>query len=928
MDLTGVHATILPATPARRSRLALWAPERNDAFSGAADAEPVELVWPAGNGVRRRTVVARQVEIGLLLDALLATGSQPVTGSVAAWSAITKVVLGLVARGRLQPAISAEGDDQWVLSPLDDKDRAVRAHFVEHLPPAAHCLVVGAGPPVRMLSADAAVVAFYQAVADSLPRTAAAPLAVGQTEWASTDPNDVSRLRNVLVGSDDAERTIVGIRLRLPDVDDLPFAVDVQLRSAVDPTLVADAAQLWAGTVAWYEPSFDTDLLRSIRRGAAIWPPLRRLLDQPEPASLELDDDEAMELFGGAAVDLGAAGIEVLIPSALTRTLRAEAHVEPPPGAEDGPSSFDLASVCHLTWRATLDGRPVSDAELAALAASRRPLVKVNDEWVVVDPHVVAKLARRDRMTAADALSAALGGQAVVDDEVVDVVVDGPIADLADRLRRATGPTELADPPGLAAELRPYQRRGVSWIQDMSVLGFGGVLADDMGLGKTIQVIALLLHRADLRAQAGRPISADGPTLVVCPASVVSNWQREVERFAPGMAVRSYVGTDRSLGGLRGDEVVVTTYGLARRDLANLSEVEWGLVVADEAQHIKNPNSSTAKALRRVPSRARLALTGTPVENRLTELWALLDWTTPGLLGSVETFRRRISIPIERDRDEDVTARFGRMIAPFLLRRRKDDPAIAPELPPKTETVHTVLLTPEQAGLYKATADAILEQISTSAGIARRGLVLKLLTALKQICNHPAHYLAQAGPLPARSGKLEAFDELVGAITEAGDSTLVFTQYVVMGDLLVDRLTELGIEARFLNGSVPLSKRSVMVDDFQAGRFPVFVISLKAGGTGLNLTRATHVVHYDRWWNPAVENQASDRAWRIGQDRPVQVHQLISEGTLEERIATVLDAKQALADAVVGSGEAWLTELGNDELAALVELGQTGTGAA
>ena len=915
MDLTGLHATIVPATPARNTQLALWTPTRAPQPAGH---EPVELVWPSGTGVRRRSVEARRVEIAQLLDDLLMVGDAA-TPSVAAWSTIAKVVLGLGARGRLQPAIAADGDDQWLLSPLDDRDRAVRAHFVEHLPPSAHCLVVGAGPPVRMLSADVAVVAFYQAIADSLPRTPAAPLAIGQAEWASRDINDVGRLRNVLVGSDDAERTIIGVRLRLPDDDVQPFSIDLQLRSAVDPSLVAAASDLWAGRIVWSEASDEADLLRSIRRGAGIWPPLRRLLEQPEPASLELEDDEAMELFGQAAVDLGAAGIEVLIPTALTHTLKAEAHVEPPPGSEDVAPSFDLTTVCQLTWRATLDGEPVSDAELAALAASRRPLVKVNDEWVVVDPGVVAKLARREQMSAADALAAALGGKALVDDELVDVEVAGPIADLAARLRSATRPAELADPPGLRAELRPYQRRGVAWIQDMSALGFGGVLADDMGLGKTIQVIALLLRRAELRSHGA---ASDGPTLVVCPASVVSNWHREVERFAPTIVVRQYVGTDRSLDGLGPDEVVVTTYGLARRDLDALSDVEWGLVVADEAQHIKNPNSSTAKALRRLPSRARLALTGTPVENRLTELWALLDWTTPGLLGSVDAFRRRISIPIERDRDEEVTARFGKMVAPFLLRRRKDDPTIAPELPPKTETVHTVLLTAEQAGLYKATADAILDEIAGAAGIARRGLVLKLLTALKQVCNHPAHYLGQAGPLAARSGKLEAFDELVGAITEAGDSTLVFTQYVVMGDLLVERLAELGIDARFLNGSVPLTKRQTMVDDFQDGRFPVFVISLKAGGTGLNLTRATHVIHYDRWWNPAVENQASDRAWRIGQDRPVQVHQLISEGTLEERIAAVLAAKQSLADAVVGSGEAWLTELGDDELMALVQLGQ------
>jgi SNF2 family DNA or RNA helicase len=314
-------------------------------------------------------------------------------------------------------------------------------------------------------------------------------------------------------------------------------------------------------------------------------------------------------------------------------------------------------------------------------------------------------------------------------------------------------------------------------------------------------------------------------------------------------------------------------------------------------------------------------MTGTPVENRMTELWALLDWTTPGLLGSLETFRRTIAIPVERDRDELTTERFARLLSPFLLRRRKEDPEIAPELPPKTETDHPVTLSSEQAGLYRAVVEEILESIERAEGMARRGLVLKLLTALKQICNHPAQYLRQPGPLLGRSGKLELFEELVSAITDAGDSTLVFTQYVVMGQLLMTRLAEMGIPAQFLQGSLSLRARSEMVDKFQAGEFPVFIISLKAGGIGLNLTRATHVVHYDRWWNPAVENQASDRAWRIGQDRPVQIHRLISDGTIEDRIATVLSQKQALAEAVVSGGEAWLTELSTAELGDLVRLG-------
>jgi SNF2 family DNA or RNA helicase len=310
-----------------------------------------------------------------------------------------------------------------------------------------------------------------------------------------------------------------------------------------------------------------------------------------------------------------------------------------------------------------------------------------------------------------------------------------------------------------------------------------------------------------------------------------------------------------------------------------------------------------------------VALTGTPVENRLTDLWALIDWTTPGLLGPLDRFRRTVAVPVERDRDPEATERFAAVVRPFLLRRRKVDPGIAPELPPRTITDHVVPLTAEQATLYTATVRDALELIEEKHGMARRGLVLKLLTALKQICNHPAQYLAETGPLPGRSGKLTALDELIDVVVAEGASTLVFTQYVSMARLLDAHLTAV------LHGGVSARNREAMVDRFQAGEFPVFILSIKAGGVGLNLTAATHVVHYDRWWNPAVEEQASDRAWRIGQDQPVQVHRLVCEGTLEDRIAELLERKRELADAVVGGGEGWITEMDDDALAALVELG-------
>ncbi len=541
-------------------------------------------------------------------------------------------------------------------------------------------------------------------------------------------------------------------------------------------------------------------------------------------------------------------------------------------------------------------------------------MVRMRGRWLLLDPALLERLRRppRRRLTGWEGLAAVLSGTAEIDGEQVPVVGEGAIAELADRLTGlAAGPGQLPPPDGLLATLRPYQRRGVSWMNAMCEIGLGGCLADDMGLGKTIQVIALHLHRRG---------SAPGPTLVVCPASLLGTWEREVRRFAPDVPVRRFHGGGRHLRDLAADEIVLVTYGVVVRDAAELATVGWGLVVADEAQHAKNPLTRTARELRAVPAPARLALTGTPVENRLSELWSILDWTTPGLLGPLEAFTRRVAVPVERHRDPEATARLAALVRPFLLRRKKSDPGIAPELPAKTESDLVVPLSAEQVTLYEAVVRETLEQIATKQGFERAGLVFKLLTALKQICNHPAHYLKQATPLRGRSGKLAALDELADVILAGGESMLVFTQYTAMGTLLQQHLHERGVASLFLHGGVPVRRREEMVADFQAGKAPVFLLSLKAGGTGLTLTRATHVVHYDRWWNPAVEDQATDRAYRIGQDRPVQVHRLVTEGTLEDRIAALMEKKRELADAVVASGEGWVTELSDEQLGDLVSL--------
>lgn len=603
-------------------------------------------------------------------------------------------------------------------------------------------------------------------------------------------------------------------------------------------------------------------------------------------------------------------------PRDLAQDLSAAAVVRSAPGsATDGTGFFESEELLQFRWQLALGGDPLSEAEMDALAEAHRPVVRLRDQWVLVDPALVRKARKRELglLDPVDALSVALTGSAEVDGETVEAVPVGALAVLRDRLTAGVRPAE--PPPGLHATLRDYQLRGLAWLDLMTSLGLGGCLADDMGLGKTITVIALHLKRARRE-----------PTLVICPASLLGNWQREITRFAPGVPVRRFHGPDRTLEDLDGG-FVLTTYGTMRSAAPRLAEQRWGMVVADEAQHVKNPYSATAKALRTIPTPARVALSGTPVENNLSELWALLDWTTPGLLGPLKSFRARHARAVENGEDEEAVRRLARLVRPFLLRRKKSDPGIVPELPPKTETDHPVPLTREQASLYEAVVRESLLAIETAQGIARRGLVLKLLGALKQICDHPALYLKEeagaADRLAVRSGKLALLDELLDTLLAEDGSALVFTQYVGMARLITAHLTDRAVPVELLHGGTPVTEREHMVDRFQSGATPVLVLSLKAAGTGLNLTRAGHVVHFDRWWNPAVEEQATDRAYRIGQTQPVQVHRLITEGTVEDRIAEMLEAKRALADAILGSGEAALTELTDRELSDLVSLRRT-----
>ncbi|MET7391618.1 DEAD/DEAH box helicase [Streptomyces sp. NPDC005529] len=946
--LGACQAVFLPGDPAREGRVAFW--RADDGGLPDCEVEPEELtvVRPHGNGIRRRSVTAVMLPVAQAVPVLTRARTMAQNGnssaSAALWGAGALLALQLAARGRLLPGLSPTGFDAWRVGPLDGDDVRRIRDLAAAMPPEARAVPLPGSSPVALPDAESLLRAFVDAVADGLPRSPAARHLSAHPAFAARMPVPIPEQREwaaeVAAGMDAGVR--VSLRLEEDrDADGAGVGDDsdsggagptyravVQLHSLADPTLVADAAELWAGDAAVPEQfgaRTRIDALLALRRGAKAWPPMARLLSAAAPDALQLADSELLDLFGEAAERLAAAGIQTHLPKALARELTATGVLEAPRRKNtqsDLAAFLSSGQLLAFRWQLALDGEPLTEQEMDRLIEAHRPVVRLRDQWVVVDQALVGKV-RKQRgreLTAIDALGAALTGEVEIDGTSVPVAAAGALEQLRARITEPeAGPDATSATTGqpalLAATLRDYQLRGLAWLDRMTSIGLGCCLADDMGLGKTITLISLHLRRHER--------SAHRPTLVVCPTSLLANWEREVQRFAPGVAVRRFHGPGRTLEDLTPNAFVLTTYGTLRRDAALLADsaVPWGLLVADEAQHVKNPYSDTARALRTVPAAGRIALTGTPVENNLSELWALLDWTTPGLLGTLTAFRDRYARAVEADGDQESANRLARLVGPFMLRRRKSDPGIAPELPPKTETDQPVSLTREQASLYEALVRESLAAISEADGMARRGLVMKLLTGLKQVCNHPAQYLKEkTAKLAGRSGKLELLDELLDVIVAEGRSVLVFTQYVEMGRLLEQHLAARGMASQFLHGGTPVKQREEMVDRFQRGERQVFLLSLKAAGTGLNLTRAGHVIHFDRWWNPAVEDQATDRAYRIGQTQPVQVHRLIAEGTVEDRIAEMLKKKKGLADAVLDHGEAALTELSNTELAELVTI--------
>ncbi len=926
----GVEVTFVAADPPRASWLACWHPRHV-----LADVDTsLTLALPVDDRVTATEAAVRRVPIAEALDVLAHIDLDRLTRSAAGVALVVRAALAEIAGGSIRPGLTPSGRDSWRLGPLSPAAHQRFAAIAAAMPAATHATVSrtvadtdGRDSPL-IPTARRTVEAIADAVVDAMARTSAAPQAAGHDAFAAHRPVTVDARAAIesYQGIAGDRPPLITLRLRPPSPLDPSndFTASLAFQHRDDATIVLPVSALWEAPPRIRERlhGAESELISTLRRAAKVWPTINRFFENDRPSELLLDDDDVDELLGPVANRLGAVGLSVLAPSDLFAALSFRPVLVGAPTSLSG-SRLDLGSLLELRWEGALDDEQLTEAELVELARSKRSLIRLRGQWIKLDDRSVERLRERRSVTASSAVAAALGSELVVDGHRIDISGVAPLRDLADRLQSVEGVQSLPAPDRLEGVLRPYQERGLAWLDEMDRLGLGGILADDMGLGKTVQVLALHLTR-----QASTDEARRRPMLVICPASVVGNWERETHRFAPGTRVLRYHGAARSLpeSGIEPGDVMLTTYGVARRDRSELAAIEWGLVIADEAQAIKNPNSHTARAMRVIGRDAtRLALTGTPVQNQLTDLWAILDWTTPGLLGPLERFRSEIAVAVERDRDPVETERLNKLLRPFLLRRRKTDDDIAPDLPPKTETNEIVPLTVEQAALYRAVVDETMATIAGSEGFARRGLVLGLVTRLKQVCNHPAHFLGETGPLPRRSGKLTAATELLNVIRDESDAALVFTQYVVMAELLETHWRQLGFRTLVLHGGLSLTERDARVAAFQAGEADVFIISLRAGGVGLNLTQATHVIHYDRWWNPAVEDQASDRAWRIGQTRPVQIHRLVCEGTIEDRIATMLDEKRGLADSVVGSGEEWISRLNDDELADLVALSNDGT---
>ncbi|HUY51427.1 MAG TPA: DEAD/DEAH box helicase [Streptosporangiaceae bacterium] len=961
-------------------------PQASPELIRPADAGGPVRKAPPGLGCWRVPALAFEPAAALdmlaRLELVAAPGEVTAGGSAVYWAAVAWFAADLAERGRVLPGLGPAGDG-WAARwrPVLTGHEARRAgELADAMPPLCRAMEPGGEPPARVLAAalDALADAAARARLDAqrpgwalLPaRRGRRPARIPVAErWAAAltgldarvevssaeDAGEAAQLAADLDAWRSAAQAPAGpvrtcFRLVEPDPAEpgaagQPWRVEFALQSTEDPSLMLTADDVWSGTGGWAPGGIghpDEELLAGLGAAARLFGELDTALRTPAPADVELDTAGAVRFLKETGPLLAGAGFGVLLPDwarkarlGLKLTSRSRSTAGSTASAAGGAgigAALGLADLVEFRYDLAVGDTTLDAGELAELARLKIPLVRIRGQWVELDEgnlRAALRFLERGRegvLPAGDVMLAGLHGPEA-DLPVTAVDADGWLGDLlSGQAERRLTP--VSAPASFHGELRPYQERGLAWLAFLSDLGLGGILADSMGLGKTVQLLALLSHER-AGPPGGPPAagtrvngSAPGPTLLVCPMSLVGNWQREAERFTPGLAVHVHHGSDRLSGAdlqaaLGAADLVLTTYAIAARDAAELAAVSWRRVVCDEAQNIKNAGTRQARAVRSLPARSRIALTGTPVENRLGELWSIMEFASPGLLGPAEKFRTSFAVPVERHGDEEAAARLRRLTGPFILRRVKTDRTIISDLPDKIEMKVWCNLTPEQASLYQATVADMLARIEAAeADIERRGLVLATMAKLKQVCNHPAHLLGDGSRLPGRSGKLARLEEIGDEIIAAGEKALCFTQYAEFGRVLQPYLAaRLGCPVLYLHGGTPKKARDTLVRDFQELAEPaLFLLSLKAGGTGLNLTGANHVIHFDRWWNPAVEDQATDRAFRIGQVRDVQVRKFVCVGTLEERIDAMIEEKKALAERIVGTGEGWLTELSTADL--------------
>lgn len=835
-------------------------------------------------------------------------------------------------------AYHAQGTDESSTSPFPHQPQELLLSFLSSMIDAKVRTWVETQPPPTLASPVQKWLRSLATPADTLdvPDEAVERLDTALSTW--TTPIQ----QNLVTSSSSPLRQNLwrtGFALIPPTSGETNWHLEFGLQAVDNPDVFVDAKTLWSQPVDQLEYQGRTieqpqeTFLKGLGLASRLYPPIEASLHERVPAACELTPVDVYEFIKASAWRLQDNGLGIVLPLGLApgggeNRLGVSISAEVAP--LDKKERLGLQSLLKFKWELAIGDKRISKKEFDRLMAQQSPLVEVDGEWLALQPADVRAAqalftTAKDEMTlrVEDALRLSTGDTTTLAKlPVVHFESSGALQELITNLQGNQSIQPLATPEHFKGTLRPYQIRGMSWLAFLERWGMGACLADDMGLGKTPQLLAFMLYLQEQEV-------LDSPTLVVCPTSVLGNWEREVKKFAPSLNVMVHHGDKRAKSkafakAVQGKQLVITSYSLVYRDAATLQGVSWQGVVLDEAQNIKNPGAKQSQVVRELKTNFRVALTGTPVENRLSELWSILDFLNPGYLGNQQFFQRRFALPIEKFGDRDSLQTLRSLVQPFILRRLKTDKDIIQDLPEKQEMNIFCGLAAEQATLYQKLVDESLSEIESTEGIKRRGLILTLLLKLKQVCNHPAHYLKEKRLTSAkRSGKLLRLQEMLEEAISEGDRALIFTQFAEWGKLLQPYLTEkLGGETLFLYGATKKQQREEMVDRFQNDPDGprILILSLKAGGTGLNLTRANHVFHVDRWWNPAVENQATDRAFRIGQTRNVQVHKFVCTGTLEERISDIIESKKQLAEQAVDAGEEWLTEMDTDQLRSLLLL--------